>query len=103
MIWKMALKTQGTAGPSGLNADCVRTLLSKTIFGEVVVNLRKALASLAKKMATEKCQDNEALITRRLIPFDKNSGVRSIAMGEVFTQILGKCIMAVMRDLQLAT
>ena len=49
MIWKMALKTQGAAGPSGLKADCVRTLLSKRIFGEVAVDLRKALASLAKR------------------------------------------------------
>ena len=49
MIWKMALKTQGTAGPSRLNADCVRTLLSRRIFGEVAVDLRKALVNLAKK------------------------------------------------------
>ena len=54
MIWKMALKTQGAAGPSGLNADCVRNLLSKRIFGEVAVDLRKALASLAKKDGHEK-------------------------------------------------
>ena len=64
MIWKMALKTQGAAGPSGLNADCVRTLLSKRIFGEVAVDLRKALANLAKKMATARCKDIEALIAR---------------------------------------
>ena len=49
MIWKMALKTQCAARPSGLNADCVRTLLSKRIFGEVAVDLRKTLANLAKK------------------------------------------------------
>ena len=55
MIWKMALKTQGAAGSSGLNADCVRNLLSKRIFEEVAVDLRKALASLAKKMAAKKC------------------------------------------------
>ena len=98
MIWKMALKTQGAAGPSGLNADCVRTLLSKRIFGKVALDLMKALASLAKKMATEKCQDIEALIARRLIPLDKNPGVRPIAIGEVFTRILGKSIMAVTRE-----
>ena len=98
MTWKMALKTQGTAGPSGLNADCVRNLLSKRIFGEVAVDLRKALAILAKKMATKKCKDIEALIARRLIPLDKKSGVGPITIGEVFTQILGKCIMAVTRE-----
>ena len=85
MIWKLALKTQGAAGPFGINADCVRTLLSKRIFGEVAVDLRKALANLSKKMATEKCEDIEALIARRLIPLDKNPGVRPIAIGEVFT------------------
>ena len=62
------------------------------------MDLRKALANLAKKMATEKCQDIEALIARRLIPLDKNPGVRLIAIGEVFTRILGKCIMTVMRE-----
>ena len=95
MIWKMALKTQSAAGPSGLNTDYVRTLKSKRIFGEVAVDLRKALASLAKKMVKKKCIDIEALIARRLILLDKNLGVRPIAIGEVFTQILGKCIMAV--------
>ena len=98
MIWKMALKTQGAAGPSGLNADHVRNLLSKRIFGEVAMDLRKALASLAKKMAMEKCKDIEALIARRLIPLDKNPGVRPIAIGEDFTRIQGKCIMAVTRE-----
>ena len=100
MIWEMTLKTQGAAGPYGLNADCVRTLLSKRIFGEVVVDLKKALASLAKKMATEKRQDIEALIARQLITLDKNPGARPIAITEVF--ILGKCIMAVMRDVKMA-
>ena len=80
----MALKTQGAAGPSGLNADCVRNLLSKRIFGEVAVDLRKALASLAKKMP-RKNVDMEALIARKLIPLDKSPGVRPIAVGEVFT------------------
>ena len=45
----MALKTQGADGPSGLNADCVMTLLSKRIFGEVAVDLRKASMSCKKK------------------------------------------------------
>ena len=98
MIRKKALKTQGATGPSGLNADCVRNLLSKRIFGEVAVDLRKALASLAKQMATKKCKDIEALIARQLIALDKNPGVRPIAIGKVFTQILGKCIMAVTRE-----
>ena len=94
----MALKTQGAAGPSGLNADFVRTLLCISIFGEVAVDLRKALASLARKMATEKCQDIETLIARRLIPLDRNPGVRPITMGEVFAPILDKCVMTIMRE-----
>ena len=77
MIWKMALKTQGAAGPSGLNADCVRTLLSKRIFGEVAVDLRKALANLAKKMATARCKYIEALIARRLITSRQKSDVKA--------------------------
>ena len=85
MIWKMTLKGQGAAGPSVINADCVRTLLSKRIFGEVVVGLKMSLAILAKKMATEKCQYIEVLIAGRLIPLYKNQGVRPISIWEVFT------------------
>ena len=98
MIWKMALKIQGAAGPSGLNADCLWTLLRKRIFGEEAVDLRKALAHLAKKMATEKCQGIVAPVARRLISLDKNSGVRPVAIGEAFTRILGNCMMSVTRD-----
>ena len=98
MIWKMTLKTQGAAGPSGLNTDCLWTLPRKRIFGEVAVDLRKALARLAKTMDTEKCQGIEAPIAMRLIPLDKNSGVRPIAIGKVFTRILGKCMMPVTRE-----
>ena len=36
----------------------------RRIFGEVAVDLRKALANLAKKMATARCEDIEALIAR---------------------------------------
>ena len=102
MIWKMALKTQGAAGSSVLNTYCLWTLLRKRIFGGVAVDLRKSLACLAIKIASETYQGIEELIARRLIPLDKNSGVRPVAIGEVFTQILGKCMMAVTRDVKLA-
>ena len=98
MIWSMALKTKGAAGPSGLNADNLRGLLSEKRFGQAAIDLRRAMASLAKKMATEICPDIEALIARRLIPLDKNPGVRPIGIGEVMMRIIGKCMMAITKD-----
>ena len=56
-------------------------------------------ACLAKKnRTTEECQDIEALIDLSLIPPDKNPRVTPIAIGEVFTQLLGNYILAVMRE-----
>ena len=62
------------------------------------MGIRNVLASLAKTMAIEKCQDIEALITWRLIPLDKSPRVRPITIGEVFKRIIGKYIMVVSRE-----
>ena len=86
------------AEPSGLNADCIRTLLSKMIFEEVAADFRDTLSYLAKKMAIEECQHKEANNTRRLIPLDKNPGVRPIIRVEIFPRILGKSIMVVTKE-----
>ena len=49
-------------------------------------------------MTNEECQDIEALNARCLVPLDKNSRVRPLTIGEVFTRILGKCITAVTKE-----
>ena len=98
MIWRKAVRTQGGAGPSGLNARLMKSLLSKKRYGNPAVDLQKAIAHLAKKMAKEKCKNINSLIARRLIPLDKNPGIRPIAIGEVIMRIIGKCVMEVIRE-----
>ena len=97
-IWKTAIRTDGSAGPSGLNAKHLKSLLNEKLFGDAALGLRDAIAKLARKLATEKCENLEALTARRLIPLDKNPGVRPVGVGEVIMRVIGKCIMTVLRE-----
>ena len=97
LIWKKAVRNIGGAGPSGLTSKHLKTILSKKYFGTVATDFQKALASLAVKIATEKCCHLEPLLARRLIPLDKKPGVRPIGVGEIIMRVFGQCIMEVMR------
>ena len=60
---------------------------------------------MARKLATETLDPLtlEAYVSCRLIPLDKNPGVRPIGVGEVLRRIVGKCIGWVLKeDIQLA-
>ena len=98
LIWKIALQTHGSSGPSGLDARGMRRLLSSAVHGRPATDLCNALASLAKKTATTTCHHLDPLIACRLIPADKKPGCRPIGIGEVVRRIIGKCIMAVVKD-----
>ena len=59
---------------------------------------------MARKLATETLDPLtlEAYVSCRLIPLDKNPGVRPIGVGEVLRRIVGKCIGWVLKeDIQL--
>ena len=71
--------------PSHLDADQYRIMLTSNKMKNEAKLLREQIAILAKKLAT-KIEDPavlEALIACRLIPLDKNPGVRPIGVGEV--------------------
>jgi len=104
MVKQACLKTKGGSGPSGLDADGWRRILASNKFGTTNVDLRKAVANMIKKMCTEKI-DNingksplEALISCRLIPLDKNPGLRPIGVGEVLRRIASKVVMKVLKE-----
>jgi hypothetical protein len=100
-IRKSALKTEGSAGPSGADAMCWRRWC--TAFGDSSNDLCQALSNVAKRLCTTYV--NPKFITAytacRLIPLDKNPGVRPIGVGEVVRRIIGKTIMMITKsDLQ---
>ena len=89
-IRKSTLKTNGSHGPSGLDACEWRRIL--THFNQTSNELRKTVAKLSSTIAT-KVLTHENLTTYnscRLIPLDKNSVVRPIGICEVLRRMNGK-------------
>ena len=88
-----ALHTEGSAGPSGLDAMAWRRFC--TAFGESSNSLCTALASFAKRISTSYIDPLglSAYTASHLIPLDKSPGVRPIGVGEVCRRIIGKIIM----------
>ena len=71
LILKAALLTKGGSGPSGLNADGWRRLLTSREFGTSSTDLRKTFAQLIKRLCIEELESTtslEAFIACRLIP-----------------------------------
>ena len=90
-----ALRSQGAAGPSGLDGAAWQRLCSS--FKGASVDLCAALASVARRISTE-CVDPRGLsafVASRLIALDKCPGVRPIGIGEVSRRIIGKAILQV--------
>ena len=99
MIRKAAIKTKGGSGPSAMDADGWRRILCSNNFGDANVDLRKAIANFIKKICTEKVSavSIEAFVACRLIPLDKNPGLRPIGVGEILCRITGKAIVSVLK------
>ena len=91
LVKKVAVKTKGGCGPSGLDADNWRRILVSNRFDSSPLNLRTSIANFVKRL----CNTNihlsnlhtsnslEAFTASRLIPLNKNPGVRPIDFGEV--------------------
>ena len=88
-----ALHTEGSAGPSGLEAMAWRRIC--TAFGKCSNDLCSSLASFAKRISTSYVDPSglSAYTACRLIPLDKHPGIRPIGIGEVCRRIIGKTIM----------
>ena len=102
-----ALNTHGGSGPSGMDADGWRHILASRMYSGASDDLRKELAKFIKQLCTEKIhleysESNitsslEAFLACRLIPLDKNPGLRPIGVGEVLRRIAGKVVMTVIK------
>ena len=103
-IRSAALRTTGSAGPSGLDAHGWRRLC--TAFKGASTDLCNLLAMAAKRICTSyvdpKCIS--PLLACHLIALDKNPGVRSMGIGEVARRIIAKAVLCVVRpDIQAAS
>ena len=88
------MRTKGAEGPSKMDADQYKVMLVSNKFKKEGKELRMQIAKLAKLIAT-KLQDPhtiEAFIACRLIPLNKNPGVRPIGIGEILRIIISKAI-----------
>ena len=96
IIRQAALRTRGSAGPSGVNADNWRRLC--TAFRSVSSDLCEALALVARRVCTMYVDPSSlsAFVACRLIPLDKNPGVRPIGVCECVRRIIGKAVLSVL-------
>ena len=93
LVKKATLKTMGGAGPSGLDGEGWCRILTSKSFGTASVDLRKTIAEITKRLCCEKEDNLEALLACKLIPLDKNPGLRPIGVGEILRRIVGKTVM----------
>ena len=91
LISKAALKTKGGCDPSGSDAENWRRILVSRSFGSSSLYLRKSFANFTRTLCTRNLNTSisdvgytlEAFIANRLIPLNKNPGIRPVGVGEV--------------------
>ena len=105
MVLQAAINTKGGSGPSGIDADGWRRILASSQFGTASSDLRKAFAEVIKKLCIDEVSVNadattsiDSFIASRLIPLDKNPGLRPIGVGEVLRRIAGKVVMKIAKN-----
>ena len=84
LIKSCCSKTKGGSGPSGMDADGWRRIILSNQFHQNSDDLCHALAKVARKLCTKEdlSASIEAFLACRLIPLDKNPGLRPIGVGE---------------------
>lgn len=84
-IRQAAIKTKGSSGPSGMDADGWRRLFTSNYFGSSTTDLCDAFSAVVRKLCATQDQSDtlEGFLSCRLILLDKNPGLRPIGVGEV--------------------
>ena len=97
-IRQAALHTHGAAGPSGVDAYAWRRFCSS--FKSASTDICNALAAVARRLCTTDVHPDglTAFVACRLIPLNKNPGVRPIGIGEVPRRIMAKAILRTIGD-----
>ena len=105
MIKTAARQTKGATGPSQLDADQYRHMLTSLKYKKEAKEIREQIAILSRKLATTVLDPSvlEAYTACRLIPLNKDPGVRPIGVGEILRRIIGKAVSWVLKlDVQKA-
>ena len=99
MVMKAAQLTQGGSGPSGLDGDGWRHILTSRGYGDAGNDLRVAIAAVTRSLCSETINDDSIgpLMASRLIPLNKMPGLRPIGVGEVLRRIIGKVVMSTLK------
>ena len=99
-VKKVILKTKGAAGSSGLDADGWKRILISNQFANSSNDLCKTFAEVIKKLFTTEDLSSslEVLLACRLLPLDKNPGLRPIGIGEVLRRIASKVVVSHIRE-----
>ena len=98
------MKTKGSAGPSGMDAEIYRRILCSKNFSIEGKLLREEVAALTRNLLKSSYHPSlmESYTSCRLIPLGKNPGIRPIGVGEVLRRIIGKTISAFLKEIKLA-
>jgi hypothetical protein len=96
MIFRASKFTNGAARPSQTDAQFFRNILTHKNFKDAGKQLKEQFAKFARSIATVHRSPDflDAYVNCRLIPLNKNPGVRSIEIGETFRvrRIIGKAV-----------
>ena len=81
-IYNSASKTKGSAGPSGMDAELYKRILCSKNFKTEGKILREELAVFTRNLLRKSYHPSllEAFTSCRLIPLDKNPGIRQLAL-----------------------
>ena len=97
VICESCLKTEGAAGPSGIDSAVWRRMC--TSFQSASTDLCRSLAFVAQRIAASYADPDclSPLLACHLIAFDKNPGVRPIGIGETSRRIISKTMLSIVK------
>lgn len=90
LVREAALRTKGSGGPSGVDANGFKRILACKSFKRSSINLCESIATLTR-LCTEFVDPLtiEPIVASPLIPLDKGNGeVRPIGVGEVIRRMI---------------
>ena len=99
MVKDALKKTRGAADPSGMDADGWCRIPISGNFGNVGEDHWKSMAEIAERLCQERSANYLAIfLACRLIPLDKQPGVKPIGIGEVLRRVIGKIVIKLLKE-----